>query len=460
MRWLQPLATSHPGYSTVWNHLKKYWYIASTTAFKEQSESAFHFESDGGAVLMKDGAGVFHKVALTDLTRCGMAMAQAAVTAVRSALPQSCKELYDTFDYRRLTDNLACWDSLFYQPPNAAYLEPMCNKLEMAIMEQLTNRNGHLNAKKALKWVEKEQKILKACLGNFVLFSPIPPRDFQVKGFYLHGSEIDARPRNLIILDGRICLANPPMKGQRGKRLRAEALWAMSAMISNPFAFSTGVLRPVVTKVLVKLQRNTSLREKHVFVHSIAQGRKKNPEVFTGSDVNKTLQAFTRELPIKLSVRLLRHFSAVMFEEHYPEMVQAVARTGDSTVDKLGQHKRSTAHTHYSHVQTQSSQLGMLLSTARRYLNLCDVYQGSFGLAIISIQASDAVDQSQIFADRKYEGIAFKEAQVLVRDQYQLGGLDEASVMDKAQSLLISQPYMVSELLNIIVTWLIENLES
>lgn len=93
----------------------------------------------------------------------------------------------------------------------------------------------------------------------------------------------------------------------------------------------------------------------------------------------------------------------------------------------------------YSHVQTQASQLGMLISTARHYLDLCDVYHASFDLAIISIRSSDTINQSQVLAGRKFEGFAFKEAQVLVRNCYQLGGPGSTLVADKAQSLLIAR---------------------
>lgn len=436
--------------------MKKFWYLASTTALKEKSESGFHFKADGETILIKDGAGDFHPVTLTEIAKCGTKMAQIAVSSIHAALPKEHHQLYESFDYHRLTDNLACWDSLFLQEPNATYLEPMRRAIEKSVMTSLLKDNGRLHAKKALAWVAEEDNIMSACLGTIIVLSPMPPRDFQIKGFSHEGVESEARPRNLIILDGEICLANPPMKGPNGKRRRAEALWAMAQIICKPFAFNMGVLRPVFTHVLMQLDRDTSLRNRHIFVHSIALGRRKDPGLFTGPDVNKLLQAFTTNLPVKLTVRMLRHLSVVMFQQHYPQLAEGVASKGESLVDALGQHKRVTADTHYSQVQTQSTQLGMLLSRARHYLELCAVYQSSFGLSAISIRASHSVDESLIFSSRKFEAIAFKQAQMLVCSSYRLGGADGASMTKISQDLLTSQPYMVRDDYNMHVTRLIE----
>lgn len=426
--------------------MKKQWYIGAGTSFKEKSESAFHFEQDGETVQFKDGDGVSHAVTLAKMASCGIKTAEEAVSAIRKALPEECQHLYDTFDYRRLTDNLLSWESVFQQKPNSAYLDPMCIAVEEAVMKTLSkpNGDGRLRQAASLKWVALEERILAACLANYLLFSPMPARDFQVKGLAPGGMENEARARNIIILDKQICLVNPPMKGPKATRLRrAEALWALAVMICNPFAFCMGVLRPAFTKVLGKLDRDISLREKHIFVHPVFLSRKKDPGIFTGSDVNKALQALTSTLPVKLTAGKLRHFSTVMFQEHYPEFVEKGTSKADNLVDKLGQHSHVTSSTHYSQVQTQSPQLGMLLTRARHYLELCEVYHATFGIATASAQSEDSMNKSQMFSGRKYEDIAFKEARAIVCRLYKLGGTDKASVGDAAQNLLASKPYMV-----------------
>lgn len=437
------MATDHLGYSTPWNHLKKFWYLAGSTATKEKTESAFHFEEDGETVLFKDGAGIFHPITLTEMAHCGTKAAQEAVSIILDALPKECRHLYESFDYRRLVDNLSCWDSIFLQEQNVIYLEPMQCAIEEAVMKKLIKSNGLISSRQAIAWVEKEDRILSAFLAHHLLFTPMSARDFQFKGLSHQGVENEAWPRSLIILNSCICFANPPMKGPKGNRKRAEALWALTVMISNPFAFCMGVLRPIFTKVLKYLKRDISLRDEHIFVHSITQRRRKNPGVFTGPDVNKALQAFTRNLPLKLTAGKLRHFTSVMFQEHFPQLLQDRTKSGDNLVDRLGQHLSSTANTHYSNVLTQSTQLGMLLPTARHYLQLCEVYQASFSIATVSVRSEESVDNSLIFSSKKFEGIAFKEARALVGSLYQLGGNEENVVAQRAQNLLESKPYMV-----------------
>lgn len=376
---------------------------------------------------------------------CGIAMAQVADSAVREALPKGCRPLYNSFDHRRLTDNLASWDSIFLQPGNAAYLGPIRAAIEAGVMKHLTNKNGLMSGTRAVRWVRREEEILAACLGNYLMFSPMPARDFQIKGLSHQGFEQEGRARNLIILNGRICVVNPPMKGVKGDRKRAEALWALAEMICKPFAFCMGILRPIFTIVLGQLVWDVSLRDRHIFVHAEHSNRWKDPGIFTGSDVNKALQTLTLSLPVKLTAGMLRHFSTVMFQQHFSEILEVGISTAESLVDRLGQHKHATTSTHYSHVQTQSSQLGMLLPRARNFLELCEVYQAAFGVGTLSVRSEDSVYKSQIFGGRKYEDIAFKEAQVQVGSHYQLGGADMASVATTARGLLESKPYMVWE---------------
>lgn len=133
---------------------------------------------------------------------CGIAMAQVADSAVREALPKGCRPLYNSFDHRRLTDNLASWDSIFLQPGNAAYLGPIRAAIEAGVMKHLTNKNGLMSGTRAVRWVRREEPILAACLGNYLMFSPMAARDFQIKGLSHQGFEQEGRARNLIILMG------------------------------------------------------------------------------------------------------------------------------------------------------------------------------------------------------------------------------------------------------------------
>lgn len=123
------------------------------------------------------------------------------------------------------------------------------------------------------------------------------------------------------------------------------------------------------------------MHDKHVFVHSIDLKRAKDPLIFTGPNDNAALQHHTLNLPVKPFAGKLCHFSNVMLQEHFPILLEVGTGMEYNLVDSLGQHKHVTANIHYSHVLTQSRQLGMLLPEACHYLELSAVYQAALSLS-------------------------------------------------------------------------------
>ena len=440
-KWLRPRATDYHGYSTSFSHIKRAWKEAHPEAAKERADTGFFVHRDGQMVDIRDGNGTFRKLRVQELSSLAIETATDAGRTVRSCMPAGCEGLYDTFDHRDLSDNLADPRSLFLQEANASLIEPIVEAVRSALLKpgerrhRIVRGNGALDMDALKRYARVENELLARFATHFALTCGITPREFQFKTLLydsLHRGTL--KWRCLFILDGCLCLGHPDAKKMTMVEL-AECLWGLTRIISGPFAFWMGVMRPVLTHLMGLVGQDVSLRDSWIFVRTFpARARRLDNEVMSGAEINAGMQMLSPDLSVWLTCHLLRTLFTTLFEQHHPGLLVSKKRgkktTGEeeeeaetSAVLEQGQHRALVGTTHYIKSLNVPPALQMGLAKARRHLSVSRLSQTLLGLN----QAGEGLDEELLRASpayhwRRNKSMALAEARRLVVSHYKLGG--------------------------------------
>ncbi|KAG2030088.1 hypothetical protein BDR03DRAFT_1017557 [Suillus americanus] len=431
--FVHPPDNSNVGFTTPYTRFKGVWAKIAPTARVERTEYGFTFSPNGQAINIPDNSGAFHAVQFSQLGSVARTLIDTFTDTVQTTLSRS---LYEEFAKQNLVDDLGCQESIFQQPANQPWLQPMIktayDQLVLLGQRSVFHKNGTVNVKAVKALLDKEQDILSLLNVSFQLSCGIPPRAYQMKSLRYNFDPDTGAQRSVFLVWGILAFANPASKQRQGSV--KECLWALPGSLATPVLFYLGILRPAFSQILRLVQGGTKEHETYIFVHGVS---KHNTGAFwSGADVNASLRKHTPSLPISLSGPLLRSITTGMLRKFFPSLTEP-DQLPDSLLDQQAQHRRHTGDTHYGRDFDLPRPLAMTIDRARGYIVTSQALQAIYSLGTPDEASRRVLSNSHFFASRVHELVAFKEARFQVLSVYLKGDIS------LAQDTLKRAPYMV-----------------
>ena len=416
---MRPRASDHEdGHATPYTRVKSVWFTAWPIAKQEHRHSGFSISANGIEVHTTAGIQILTFTCLATIAQDAISQ---TIGSIMKALPRPHHSLFEDFDWTRLKDSLFDFDSLFLQSENTTMLAPMINTILDTLRQSFCRTGPVCNITLAAQsWLKQDETILSSLCCAVMLTCGVPPRDFQLAELRYHHDYKTGETRNVYIVGGSLCLANPIAK-QRDKA-RQGCLWALPFSLAKPITFYLGVLRPVIIAVMQDLKLPSPFHATHIFVHTIPSNLDGENNIYQwgGSRVNNAIRKWTNQSPIQLDSRFLRDVLTLVLKIFVPHLLESDDTLPD-LIDLQGQHTKATSAVHYGRNFQIPPSLEITTETAVLYIIASKSLHWICGLGSPATTTSEAIESNYSFSARKNASSALETARRLVMLYYQVG---------------------------------------
>jgi hypothetical protein len=414
------------------------WFKVAKAARLESRASGFTFMEDGQGIIINDASKCPHPIAFSLLGSSARDAIFRTEENIIKCLPNSCVQDFLNFGWESITDDVMSYQSMFCQPQNQDFLQPIRNKLLNLLLAKqsrnqrheplpLTSSTGQLDIPKARTWLQSHDSILSSITAAFILTCGVPPRDFQFKSFQVDHDEDKGYKRSFFIIDKLPAFANPKAK-QVGQHFK-QCLWGATSAQARSLLFFLGILKPIYAEIMRLMKVHDRIFDIYIFVRTapLAQSQlTSHPLLLSGTTINYYLYKHTRSIGIRLTCGIMRNKITAVYHQFFP-WLSTLADSNPverSAVDWQGQHESLTGNVHYGRILDIPLALNMSRNKAIMFIEVSRALQSIYGLAPSDEDWSHRheIQQSPYVLAKVREAAAFAKAQYLICVHYGLGG--------------------------------------